>query len=508
MADYKVRDKGPLGNKFKAGKIYYFILFFCLVLLGGAQYVPEIVGIKGSSGNQLEIDSEGQAHVVMEGKLDTNNSTTTPLDIDGVYIGTATNILSYSSINLLIETDQESASGGLQVEFSMDGVTWHGGESFTVPANTAKFYTPPVQGVYYRITYTNGGIAQTSFHLHCVLKKQPIKWSSHNLNSNLNDDDDGTLVVAVNKLRTAANTYVSQTATSSGNAKISLEELESGISVNSNSQLKITPYFSDGTEYEQISGKLRTSSVPYLYDIAEGNIANHEPFAKYGRVSGVDNTLVDVWYGEGGTHSVYVFPLTAQQFEILSSSPNDDDGGTGINSVYIEGLDANYAEISETITLDGVTPVTTVNSYLRLNHCMAATVGTGEVAAGNIIIQNTGNTVTYGAIPTGTTICRDLHYTVPAGKTLHLTSITVASGKGGNTTNLNAVIFTPKVRPFGSTVWYPQGELLTINSDIVRPLESPATITEKSDLKMSVKGDYATGDATCIGAVRGWIEDN
>lgn len=37
--------------------------------------------------------------------------------------------------------------------------------------------------------------------------------------------------------------------TNGNNLKISLEELESGVSVNSNSQLRITPFSSDGTEY-------------------------------------------------------------------------------------------------------------------------------------------------------------------------------------------------------------------------------------------------------------------
>ena len=60
--------------------------------------------------------------------------------------------------------------------------------------------------------------------------------------------DDPTLSVSVLKLRTAANTYVSGAATNSGNFKVSLEEFENDISVNSNSQLKTTPYTSTGKE--------------------------------------------------------------------------------------------------------------------------------------------------------------------------------------------------------------------------------------------------------------------
>lgn len=49
-------------------------------------------------------------------------------------------------------------------------------------------------------------------------------------------------------------TFVEFQATATGNFKISLEELESGISSNSNSQLNTTPFHADGTEGVLISG--------------------------------------------------------------------------------------------------------------------------------------------------------------------------------------------------------------------------------------------------------------
>lgn len=49
-------------------------------------------------------------------------------------------------------------------------------------------------------------------------------------------------------------TVVDINATNGGNLKISLEEIESGISSNSNSQLNVTPFHADGTEGALISG--------------------------------------------------------------------------------------------------------------------------------------------------------------------------------------------------------------------------------------------------------------
>ena len=50
-----------------------------------------------------------------------------------------------------------------------------------------------------------------------------------------------------------------------------------------------------GTVYgiKQIDGKPRVSSMPYLYDIAEGNVANHYTMHKFGYNSAVPAT--DKW---------------------------------------------------------------------------------------------------------------------------------------------------------------------------------------------------------------------
>jgi hypothetical protein len=67
----------------------------------------------------------------------------------------------------------------------------------------------------------------------------------------LKDDSDARLNITVPKLKTAANTYVSQTATSAGNAKVSIEELETGISDDTKSKLKVSPYCVD--EFGEVS---------------------------------------------------------------------------------------------------------------------------------------------------------------------------------------------------------------------------------------------------------------
>lgn len=54
------------------------------------------------------------------------------------------------------------------------------------------------------------------------------------------------------------------------------------ITVDSNGHLINTIADENGLAYgvKQIDGKPRVSSMPYLYDIAEGNVTGHVPFSK------------------------------------------------------------------------------------------------------------------------------------------------------------------------------------------------------------------------------------
>jgi len=73
---------------------------------------------------------------------------------------------------------------------------------------------------------------------------------------------------------------------------------------------------------------------------------------------------------------VYRMPTTATALEILSSSGDDTSAGTGARTVLVTGLDANFAEQTETVTMNGTTPVTLANTYIRFSRAIVASSGT------------------------------------------------------------------------------------------------------------------------------------
>ena len=114
---------------------------------------------------------------------------------------------------------------------------------------------------------------------------------------------------------------------------------------------------------------------------------------------------------------------------VSSSSTADTNGGTGANSVKIIGLDADYNEVEEDITLTGQTQKITQTSWLRVYRMYITLAGSGGAAGGTIYLANTGATA---GVPTGTVYASILLgagqtemavYTVPAGYTLYLDDI-------------------------------------------------------------------------------------
>jgi hypothetical protein len=149
--------------------------------------------------------------------------------------------------------------------------------------------------------------------------------------------------------------------------------------------------------------------------------------------------------------------------------------------VLISGLDANYAEISETVTLTGTVAVTTTASFLRIN---TAIILAGS-NVGNITIANGGTTYGYIQADLGTT--QSSVYTVPAGHSLYLIRIDVCSG----TNNGN------KFLTFRNVVTTSAGRTLRVEatfstSQVSFDRQVPFKIGEKSDFHFEAKS--SSGD--------------
>lgn len=243
-----------------------------------------------------------------------------------------------------------------------------------------------------------------------------------------------------------------------------------------------------------------------LIDYGSGYYPDKYAFAVIGYSPAVNNALVDITNIGGATSVAYVFPAAAVQMAIVSSSANDTAAGTGIRTVRIHYLDANYAVQTEDITMNGVAPVNTVaTNILRINGIHALTVGSGGYAAGNISLTNGG--VTYAYINTGFNTSRSAVFTIPAGKTGYLThfSVTEGTSAGAHYTRfiLEATAHDNILLP---GVFIAQDEMAALNGADSIQYDIPLHLPEKSDVKVSAISDSGAANAMCTAHISGWYE--
>ena len=128
---------------------------------------------------------------------------------------------------------------------------------------------------------------------------------------------------------------------------------------------------------------------PFDLQVSRGQVDGHTPIQIFGYSAAVGSTAFGpLWEGLTSSGGTYAYPSSAAQLVLVSDSASD----TSALSVKIDGLDANYAPLSETIAMNGTTNVTTTNSFLRIN--LIST--TNGVNAGNITAKI--STTTYAKI--------------------------------------------------------------------------------------------------------------
>jgi len=151
----------------------------------------------------------------------------------------------------------------------------------------------------------------------------------------------------------------------------------------------------------------------------------------------------DIWT-PGGALS---YLSSAETMDIVSTSAADAPGGAGVGAVQIKGLDADYNPIDEVILLNGTTPVTTVNSYLRVYMLIGIKDGaTGETNAGTITATASTAATVQARMEIGTSLSQMVHFTIPAGYTAFVTEIVVIVFKGNSGASPFFTNFTFKQR--------------------------------------------------------------
>ena len=142
-------------------------------------------------------------------------------------------------------------------------------------------------------------------------------------------------------------------------------------------------------------------------------------------ISGYNSAVGTSWVPLWEINTPYVYFPSAQVVRVWSDSASD----TNV-TVKIDGLDANYDMITETVVLNnGTTGVLSTKQFLRVNTLSVM----GSVnAIGTIRVGSSDKVITLAAVFDGNGVSQMTIYTVPRGYTFYLSQVNIVTNQNGN----------------------------------------------------------------------------
>lgn len=211
-----------------------------------------------------------------------------------------------------------------------------------------------------------------------------------------------------------------------------------------------------------------TLAIPYGILVKRGNFPAVSGLNKFGYNSQVGtNGYETVWDG----NNVYTYIETAGTATVTSSSTDDNNG-----TVEVFGLDANYAEVSETLTIGGSAGSV---EFFRVHRAILKTANTGSSNVGTVTVTvDTKSAAIIKPTQGQTLMCV---YTIPANKRAYLVSMDIGSSKDLE----HEIKFM--TRPSGGA-FNAKAFITTRGGYIRKSFDMPVVIGEKTDVEIMTKG--------------------
>ena len=202
--------------------------------------------------------------------------------------------------------------------------------------------------------------------------------------------------------------------------------------------------------------------------ISAGDLAGYSGVHKFG----------SVWATNGsGWNTIWTYAPTTDLYPWATPSGTITVQSTGADTmdVTVSGLDLNFEPVSETLTLDGATPVAGQTVFTRVNRAFISSgsnVGTILVKIGSVVVT----TIDIGY---GQTL--QSFYTIPAGKTGYMLSWYATASKNQET--VLGFFQRPEGGAFRIT-----STMALYQNNYSYEYPVPIKFTEKTDLDVRVRG--------------------
>lgn len=223
-----------------------------------------------------------------------------------------------------------------------------------------------------------------------------------------------------------------------------------------------------------------------LVDFARGHYLNVTPLHIFGFNRSIATSFETIFNDGGG---VYTFPSSALVLSLVSSAAD-----TCVVCVY--GLDADWLEITENVTLTGTTPVTTTKSFFRVN---GAYVVSGT-QSGNVSITNNGTKYAYIEASTG--VSQACVLSTSATKSVYITDVTFTSGTVTGNRYLTGRAYLKQYGMTAKNFW----ESTWAEGQISFNMSVPFKLPPKSDFMLEAKSSASENEISVY--INGFVIDD
>lgn len=207
---------------------------------------------------------------------------------------------------------------------------------------------------------------------------------------------------------------------------------------------------------------------PFYLQVARNQVLDHNHTFKFGFNPDINGTEETIWDAGG----IYSYPGSALAMTVTSAAgtPANDNGVT----VMVEGLDGDYNEVSQEVTLAGSGTATTTQTFLRV---FRAYVSGSQAPTGNLNITN--GATTYARITLNQNQTLMSVWTVPAGYTAYFLGGSVSLG----TANINQYLTARLVARLSGGVFRTQQKVTLQEGSFQQKYEIPLVFPEKTDIE-------------------------
>lgn len=231
-------------------------------------------------------------------------------------------------------------------------------------------------------------------------------------------------------------------------------------------------------------------------EVARGTETGYTLWNKFGYDSTISTSGYELIWADS---SAFTQMTTGDTLDIVSTSANDTNGGTGVNSIVIYGVDENWAAQIEVVTMNGTTAVTTTNQWLGVNRLAVFLSGSGQTNAGDISATVTTGGALQAKMDAGDAVTQQCLFFVPANTNfitewLWVNAVKLSGGGGDPLINIRMRVYSAVNNTFQEVF---RGNLDTVRGNFmdISP-RLPFPIGEKSVVLLEALSDKANTEVT------------